>query len=313
MMIAEQDGTDQEARPPHLLRLVPKSPEQPRQISAPAKLYAALEAACEACALQLNEASITAAPLGFEVVKGASGEAGEEEPQRNAFALFETVKGPIALLEIDPETVFMVVSALLGSEPEDELPTLERPLSAAEREFISIIADDLCTLLSATALHQAETCDTELLHKGPSADQLNAVTPGVELTIALNWGPNTGRVSLTLPLGLVETAFAEPVVAAAAANNASWGLRLKRSVGKAPVRVSAVLPVGTRTLGQIRTLSAGDVLDLNPLGDMQRVHLTANGHTLFTAELGKVGKVYSARIVARHAHPEKPGETQVAE
>lgn len=212
------------------------------------------------------------------------------------------------MLEIDPDSLLVVVSALLGSEPEDEPVKLQRPLSIAERDFVSIIADDLCTLMSAMAVSQAENCERELLHKGPSAAQRDAVTPGVKLTMALHWGPQAGELSLTLPLGLVETLFAEPVVPTAAANNASWGLRLKRSVGKAPVRVSAVLPVGTRTLGQIRTLGVGDILDLNPLGETQRVHLKANGHTLFTAELGKVGKAYSVRITARHAHPAKPDE-----
>ena len=68
MMIAEQDSSP-EPRQAHILRLVPKAPEEPRRVSAPEKLYAALEAACEACALQLNEASITVAPAGFEVIR----------------------------------------------------------------------------------------------------------------------------------------------------------------------------------------------------------------------------------------------------
>ena len=309
MMIAEQDSSSPEPRQAHILRLVPKASEEPRRVSAPEKLYAALEAACEACALQLNEASITVAPAGFEVIRSRAAADAEGDENRNAFALMESDKGPFALVESEPDTVIMVVSALLGAEPEAEPVALQRPLSAAEWDFLSIIADDLRTLLAAASIPQAESCVTELLHKGPNDAQCQAVTPGVKLMVTLNWGPQTGLLSVTLPLGLVEKIFAEPVVTSAAAKNASWGLRLKRTVGQAPVRVSAVMPVGTRTLGQIRKLGVGDILDLSSLGELQKILLTANGHTLFTAELGKVGKVYSARVLARHAHPAKPGET----
>ncbi len=315
MTLAEQEIPQEEQRGAHILKLVPKQEKPAPRSNAPEKFFAAFQAACEAGGLQLNEAAISLEPLEHRAVAtpveaGADDDAGETA----VFAVLELDETPLALVETDPPTLFMAVSALLGADPESEPEEIARPLSNAERGFLSIVADDIAALLAAAGLEEARNCASDLLHKQPDDRLLDALSPGMRLTLALNWGEQSGTVAITLARKLVEDRFADaPEPVAPSPANASWGARLKHSVGKAPVRLSAVLPMGTRTLGQIRHLSVGDTIDLASLGAAQNIHLVANGHTLFTAELGKIGKSYSARITARHTHPAKAGETSMVD
>lgn len=315
MTLAEQDIPPEERRGAHILRLVPKQDKPAPRSNAPEKFFAAVQAACEAGGLQLSEAAISLVPLDHRAVANpVEASAGDDADETAIFAVLEIDETPLALVETDPQTLFMVVSALLGADPESEPEAIGRPLSSAERGFLSIVADDIATLLAAAGIEEARNCASDLLHKEPDDGLLGALSPGMRLTLALNWGEQSGSLAVTLARKLVEDRFAdapEPVAPSPAA--ASWGARLKHSVGKAPVRLSAVLPMGTRTLGQIRHLRVGDTIDLASLGAAQSIHLVANGHTLFTAELGKIGKAYSARITARHTHPAKAGETSLAD
>lgn len=313
-MIADQTN---DTHQPHIMRLVASRPIEAPQFDASAKALELLETACEEGGLQLSEVGITLMP-GADEAEPVEDEAQDEEdtseirevPRCNVLALTDGTGETMGLFEIGNDAVFLAMAALLGSQPDSEPFIAERPLSMAEWAFVSIIGEDLRSLLVAIGLEAASSYTIEPLHKGPNDSQREAVTPDAEFPVALQWGEHKAVLTIRLPRRAVEALFQEPASATAAPN--SWGNRLKRSVGKAPIRVSAVMAMGSRTLGQIQQLSAGDILDLNPAGDAQRIYLTANGQTLFTAELGRVGKVYSARIITRHAHQADAGALPMA-
>ncbi|BCH30973.1 flagellar motor switch protein FliM [Mesorhizobium sp. L-8-10] len=242
-------------------------------------------------------------PLGMElegIELGRYGNALSGSGETNAVAIIQSVISPDALLlDLEPATVSLLVSAFLGGDPELAPAHIDRPLSQIELEIATTALQEV-----AEAFNGSGPRSLKLRLPVPTAfsgqeirKQVLRDGPSVRIVFRLTSPRSTGRLSVTMPQRVLLTPrdeTEEPEVEAQV-DQSAWSERLREEVRKSSVTLDAVVPLSQMSLGALAALQVGQILEI-PAAAQSTTRLSARNKTLFVCEFGKLGQNYSVRI-----------------
>ena len=195
------------------------------------------------------------------------------------------------ILHLDRAGATLLDGALLGADPEDELPATAGPVSQLELGVLHAVTE------AANRTRQTDRpllgFDRVAVHRGD--DPALANTSGdalATLTFALSFGVNRTWCWLDIPHRLLIELSARlaEIEAAAARSRERRGFK----VPDFAIDVDVVLPLEQMSLEQIARLKPGDVIEGAASGGGAVVR--AKGRNLFAGQIGRLGQANAARI-----------------
>lgn len=280
------------SREAQLLALLPRSEPAAAAADGRLQLLKAFEAGCASEGLKTGAVSVALKSVGFNAIVSVEDEAAAAGYA--ALALLVAPSGSSAMIGLDHAAVQLTLTAMFGSEVPDEAEA-GRPLTGTEYRIARIVAEDIRTIAASLGIPGLADAELKLLATMPEKDDFANLQPALKLNATLQFAEHTGSIALYLPIKDVDATVEE--APAPAAKLPGWENTLRGHIGKLRIRVSAVLPPVRRTLSEISALRPGDVIDLAPIGDTQTVFVKARNRTIFSGELGKIGRSYSVRIM----------------
>lgn len=198
------------------------------------------------------------------------------------------------VLHMDRQSAGLVNGALLGCDPEAEMPASSGEISELEIGVLHSMA---------VAAGQTRQTDRPLLGFG-RVDIYRGDDPGLAdetgdavatLTFSLSFGVNQTWCWLDVPHRLLIDLSAKLTADEASAARAKE--RNDFNVPDFDLPVEVILPLAGMTLAEIARLKPGDVIEGAPAG-ADAALLRAKGRDLFTTQIGRVGPANAVRIEA---------------
>lgn len=195
------------------------------------------------------------------------------------------------ILHLDREGANLLDSALLGADPEMDLPAATGPVSHLELGVLHTVTE---------AANRTRQTDQPLLgfnrvnaHRGDDAALANTSGDALAtLTFSLTFGVNRAWCWLDIPHRLlIELSARLAEIEAAAARSRE---RRGFNVPDFTIDVDVVLPLEGMTLEQIARLKPGDVIEGATGGGGAVVR--AKGRNLFAGQIGRLGQANAARV-----------------
>lgn len=223
-----------------------------------------------------------------------------------AFLVVASPSSPDALaLGLDALALGAAVGAMFGADPDlPPVPVGAEP-SAIERDVAAMVLGE---------------CVAAVNGSGPRAFGLDGPLPApltgaalarvslrdgpavrIRCRLGAEGGPPGGAILFSMPQRVLLKHRGPPTETPAASGPAApepkpdWSAHLGDEVMRTGVALSAAMPLGRLTLGDIAALEPGQVLAIEAQATAQ-VRLSARGRTLFSGELGRLGPRYTVRI-----------------
>lgn len=298
-------GTPAEARAFIIERLVGDTGE-PDHVIAAARALATR--ALPATMKGINEQLVS--PVEIEVKSVELSRFADARPAdvaSHAMSVAASASSPDALLlMMNAEAVALFVSCLFGADPDLPVGTITRELSPTEVEVATTIFQEFAQAINGSGERAFDL-------RMPIAKAMTGATlakhllrdgPAVRVTFSIAVGATAGTVSLFMPQRVLLKHRGDGAAAGKGAEQGKeWQARFSEEVMRSAVRVEATMPLARLTLGELASLSEGQVIELAGDGKSQ-ARLSARGNTLFVCELGKLGQNYTVRI----KHPFDAGQ-----
>lgn len=286
-----------EARSYILERLVGDTAE-PDRITTAAHKFAQRALA----AIMQNVNQHLSSPIGVELEEielGRYANALSGSGENNAVAIVQSLISPDALLlDLEPETVSLLVAAFLGADPELAPARINRPLSQIELEIATTALQEVAEAFNGSGPRSLKLrLPIPTAFSGPEIRK-QVLRDGPSVRIVFRWrSPRaTGRLSVTMPQRVLLSPRDESDVEVdAGSDRTAWSERLGEEVRKSSVTLDAIVPLSQMTLGALSALQVGQVLEM-PATAQSSTRLSSRNKTLFVCEFGKLGQNYSVRI-----------------
>lgn len=250
-----------------------------------------------------------AAPLDFSLVSVELVRFAQARPSdgRYAMTIASSASSPDALiLTMDPAAVALLINALFAGDVDERVEPIGRDLSPTEVEMATMVFEEIAKAVNGSGPRAFEfrlplptaITGTELkrhiLRDGPA----------VRVVFSVSSSTNVGNISLTMPQRVLLKHRGEAGSPAAGAQpETDWQARFGEEVMRSNVDLQATLKLARMTLGDIATLQAGQIIELDETAQTE-AHLSARNKTLFVCEFGKLGQNYTVRI----RHPFDAGQ-----
>lgn len=241
-------------------------------------------------------------PVGVElegIELGRYAQALSAAGENNAVAIVQSVISPDALLlDLDPESVSLLVAAFLGADPELPLHRISRPLSQIELEIATTVLQEVAEAFNGSGARSLKLrLPIPLAFSGPEIrKQVLRDGPTARIVFRLKTPKATGRLSITMPQRvLLNPRDERETDVDAGSDGNAWAERLGEEVRKSSVTLEAIVPLSQMTLGDLSALQVGQVLEM-PAMAQSSTRLSSRNKTLFVCEFGKLGQNYSVRI-----------------
>jgi flagellar motor switch protein FliM len=286
-----------EARSYILERLVGDTAE-PDRITGAAHKFA--QRALAAIVQKVNQHLSMPIEMELEGIElGRYGNALSASGENNAVAIAQSVISPDALLlDLEPQTVSLLVSAFLGGDPELAPVKINRPLSQIELDIATTALREVAEAFNGSGPRSLKLrLPIPAAFTGPEIrKQVLRDGPSVRIVFQLKSPRATGRLSVTMPQRVLLSPRGESDVEVdAGSNESAWSERLGEEVRKSSVTLDAIVPLSQMTLGALSALQVGQVLEM-PATAQSSTRLASRNKTLFVCEFGKLGQNYSVRI-----------------
>lgn len=250
-----------------------------------------------------------AAPLDLSLVSVELVRFAQARPSdgRHAMTIASSASSPDALiLTMDPAAVALLINALFAGDVDERVEPISRDLSPTEVEMATMVFEEIAKAVNGSGPRAFEfrlplptaITGTELkrhiLRDGPA----------VRVVFSVSSSTNVGNISLTMPQRVLLKHRGEAGSPAAGAQpETDWQARFGEEVMRSNVDLQATLKLARMTLGDIATLQAGQIIELDETAQTE-AHLSARNKTLFVCEFGKLGQNYTVRI----RHPFDAGQ-----
>ncbi len=215
-----------------------------------------------------------------------------------AMSVASAETSPDALFQtLDPEAMAIIVSALFGADPEQAPAPITRALSEIEIEIAEKVFEAIAQIFNGTGersfgirfpLGEAIVGDeigTHVLRDGPAA----------RIVLDLIFGESRGKLTVALPQRVLLQLRGD-ATAKSSAPAGVWRARFNDEVMRSKLSLTAAIPLGEITLGQIAGFHEGQIIEF-PEQAQSQARLTARDQVLFVCELGKLGQNYTVRIL----------------
>lgn len=195
------------------------------------------------------------------------------------------------ILHLDRTGANLLDNALLGADPDAELPAATGPVSHLEISVLEPIAE------AANRTRQTDRpllgFDRVAVHRGDDTALANTSGDALAtLTFALTFGVNRCWCWLDIPHRLlIELSARLAEIEAASARSRE---RRGFNVPDFTIDVDAVLPLANLTLEQIAALKPGDVIEGASEGSAAIVR--AKGRHLFSSQIGRLGRANAVMV-----------------
>jgi len=234
---------------------------------------------------------------GIELGRYAQALAGSSES--NAVAIVQSVISPDALLlDLDAESVSLLVAAFLGAGPELPPSRIDRLLSQMELEIATAILREVAEAFNGSGPRSLKLrMPVPPAFSGPDIrKQVLRDGPSVRIVFLVKTSKAAGRLSLTMPQRVLLNPRDEGDAGDdAGGGKSAWSERLGEEVKKSSVTLEAIVPLSQMTLGALSALKVGQILEM-PAVAQSSTRLSSRNKTLFVCEFGKLGQNYSVRI-----------------
>lgn len=249
----------------------------------------------------LNEQVSYPIDVEFETAElGRMAEARRADVDNDALTVASSATSPDALMLIaDMQAIMLLVSALLGGDPDLPIMPIQRDLSSIELEIASVVFEAAAKALNGSGARALSIRFP--MQRAISGQELRKLIirdgPAVRLIFRLVAPAGEGRFTVVMPQRVLLSHRSD--VAAGAMEEASeqkWTERFSKEVMRSTVRLEATVPLARMTLGELSELQLGQVLEL-PEHAVSHTRLSARKATLFTCEFGKLGQNFTVRIV----------------
>jgi flagellar motor switch protein FliM len=241
-----------------------------------------------------------------EVALSRFADAARHDEPLAAFLVVASPSSPDALaLGLDALALGAAVGAMFGADPDLAPAPVGAEPSAIERDVAAVVFGECVAAVNGFG-PRAFGLD------GPAPSPLTGAAlarvalrdgPAVRIRFRLGAeaGPPGGAILLSMPQRVLlkhRGPPEEPVAPGAAAfarPKPDWSAHLGDEVMRANVTLSAAMPLGRLSLGEIAALQPGQVLAVEAQATAQ-VRLSARGKTLFSGEFGRLGPRYTVRV-----------------
>lgn len=199
-------------------------------------------------------------------------------------------------MTLDADALTIAVSALFGADPEQKLAPINRPLSGIEVEIAGKLFDAAATIFNGSGDRSFGIrfpLDEPVVGEEIGA-QVVRDGPAVKIVLELVFGESRGQLVVAFPQRVLMLMRGDAL--AASAPSSEWRARFNDEVMRSKLSLTAAIPIGEITLGQIAAFKKGQVLEF-PEHAQSQARLTARDQVLFLCELGKLGQNYTVRIV----------------
>lgn len=195
------------------------------------------------------------------------------------------------VLHMDRTASNLLDSALLGADPEAELPAVSGPVSLLEIGVLQSVAQ------VASNTRQSDRpilgFDRVAVYRGDDPALANTSGDAVAtLTFALTFGVNRAWCWLDIPHRLLIELSAQ--ITEIEARTARDRERRDFNVPDFGLDVDVVLPLADMTLERIAQLKPGDVIEGSGTGGAAIIR--AKGRNLFTSQIGRLGQTNAVRV-----------------
>jgi len=205
----------------------------------------------------------------------------------------------LAILEINPVLVFVIVDRLLGGS--GQAPKEIRELTEIENEIILTVISMALEKFQDTWKHVSElNCRLEGRESNPQFAQTTSLTDNVLLiTLNVEIGENTGMVSLCIPMATLAPVLGNLSAQkwiASGQQSAGADERCGRYLEDTKVQLRVVLGKAEMTLNELIGVERGDVVVLNRHAD-DEVVVSVENVPKFLARPGRVSGRCGVEIV----------------
>jgi flagellar motor switch protein FliM len=208
----------------------------------------------------------------------------------------------LAILEINPVLVFVIVDRLLGGggQPPKEI----RELTEIENQIILTVINMALEKFQETWKHVTQVrCVLEGRESNPQFAQITSLTDNVLLiTLNVEIAENTGMVSICVPIATLAPVLgylsAQKWISSGGQQRAAnTGGRCTRFLEETEVGVQAVLGTAQMTINELVNLQRGDIVVLNKHAE-ERIMLNVEDSAKFWAKPGLVAGRRGVQIVS---------------
>lgn len=212
-----------------------------------------------------------------------------------AMTIVPSESSPDALVMIaEPDAIAVVLNALFGGDPDMPISPIKRPLSPTETAIASKVFSRLAEAINGSG-ERAFNLRFPLPRPISGAEMGKQVIrdgPAVRVDLAIFNGAGSGILTMLMPQRVLLKHRGDAVASSA---NADFAAKFGEEVMRSSVRLEAVMPLTTLTLGQIASLREGQVIAIDA-GAQSSALLSARNNTLFVCEFGKLGQSYTVRV-----------------
>ena len=202
-------------------------------------------------------------------------------------------------MRLDAQALSLLVSVLLGGDPDLPPPPLSRPPSKIELDVAALAFEAFAQALNGIG---SRSLGLRLPPPQPLAgsnDFRRLIVrdgPGVRITFSLGSAENAGLLTAWLPHRVILETRA-PVGSDTSHSSAAteWSQRFGDEVLRSKVQVMATIPLLRMPLGRLAGLEAGQVLELQE-NAQKETWLSVRNRPVFVCEFGRLGQNYTVRI-----------------
>lgn len=221
-----------------------------------------------------------------------------EQGSFGAMMLASAETSPDALfMTLDADAIAITVSALFGADPEQSLAPISRSLSEIEVDVAARVFDAAAQAFNGegersfgirfplSAPVVGDDIGTQPLRDGPAA----------RMVFELVFGKSRGKLTVAMPQRVLLQLRGD-ATAKTSAPAGVWRARFNDEVMRSKLALTATIPMGEMTLGQIAGFHEGQVIEF-PEEAQSQARLEARDQILFVCEMGKLGQNYTVRIL----------------
>jgi flagellar motor switch protein FliM len=242
-------------------------------------------------------------PLEVEIAEIALDRLAAARPEEGSFdamvVLASSASPDAVILTIDADAIALFLTATLGGDADLPVVPITRPLSPTEIDLGGMLCERIANAVNGSG-------ERGLGLRFPLREPLTGAEarklklrdgPSVRIVLRLVAPAGCGAVTLSMPQRL----FLKPRGEGGAASEhdlaarKAWGSRFNEEVMRARVALSATIPLGRMTLGELAELAVGQVIPL-PHTAPSETRLNARGKTVFLCEFGKLGDNFTVRV-----------------
>ncbi|WP_011579651.1 MULTISPECIES: FliM/FliN family flagellar motor switch protein [Chelativorans] len=200
-------------------------------------------------------------------------------------------------MRLDAQALSLLVSILLGGDPDIPPSPLDRPPSRIELDVARLVFGAFAQALNGTgsrSLGLRLPAPQPLAGPGDFKRFLVRDGPGIRIAFSLGAGPVSGILTAWLPHRIILKARA-PAAEDDSPAHTQWKQRFGEEVRRSTVQVTATIPLTKLPLGALANLKPGQVLELQENAPRE-TRLSVRNRPVFVCEFGRLGQNYTVRI-----------------